>query len=227
MELANVFDYQGYKVRTVVIDGAIWFVAKDVCDVLGISKYRDAVARLDEDEGRPVVVDTLGGNQEMAAVNESGLYSLILTSRKPEARAFKKWITSEVLPQIRATGIYGMTKLNAAEALLESVKLIVEHQKVLDRHEDQISDLGGRVEHLEGGKVPDGYMIVARYASKYRIKLDLAIASKIGRTASRLCRERGIEIHLISDGRFEAVGAYPETILKEAFASNGLWGRSK
>ena len=95
------------EIRSVVVDGEPLFVAKDVCDVLGINKYRDAVARLDEDEkGRPVVVDTPGGKQSMTTVNESGLYHLIFQSRKPEARAFRKWVTGEVLPNIRKQGVY-------------------------------------------------------------------------------------------------------------------------
>lgn len=95
------------EVRSIVINGEPLFVAKDVCDVLEINKYRDAVARLDEDEkGSPVVVDTLGGKQSMATVNESGLYNLIFQSRKPKARAFRKWVTSEVLPNIRKHGFY-------------------------------------------------------------------------------------------------------------------------
>ncbi len=95
------------EIRSVVVDGEPLFVAKDVCDVLGIVKYRDAVARLDDDEkGRPVIVDTLSGKQSMATINESGLYNLIFQSRKPEARAFRKWVTGEVLPNIRKHGFY-------------------------------------------------------------------------------------------------------------------------
>ena len=98
--------YKDHQVRIVERDGGSWFVAKDVCEVLGISKYRDAVTRLDSDEGCPVLVDTPSGKQEMIAVNEPGLYSLILRSRKPEAKAFKRWVTHDVLPSIRRTGAY-------------------------------------------------------------------------------------------------------------------------
>jgi prophage antirepressor-like protein len=87
-------------------NGDPWFVAKDLCRVLEIEKYRDAVARLDEDERGSELVDTLGGRQEMSTVSESGLYSLIFRSRKPEARRFRKWVTSEVLPAIRKRGVY-------------------------------------------------------------------------------------------------------------------------
>ena len=94
------------QIRTTIKDGAPLFVAADVCRALEISKYRDAVSRLDEDERGSFEVDTPGGTQKMTAVTESGLYSLVLGSRKPEAKAFKRWITHEVLPTIRQTGGY-------------------------------------------------------------------------------------------------------------------------
>ncbi len=88
MEL-QIFQNSGFKIRGGLIDNEPYFVAKDVCEALSIEKYRDAVARLDDDERGSLVVDTLGGNQEMTALNESGLYSLIMTSRKQEAKEFK------------------------------------------------------------------------------------------------------------------------------------------
>lgn len=94
------------QIRMTVEDGEPLFVAADVCRALEISKYRDAVSRLDEDERGSFEVDTPGGTQKMTAVTESGLYSLVLGSRKPEAKAFKRWITHEVLPTIRQTGGY-------------------------------------------------------------------------------------------------------------------------
>lgn len=103
------FDYSGRQVRTVQVDGEPWFVAADVCAVLGISKYRDAVAQLDPSERASATVDTLGGPQSMTIVNESGVYSLTFVSRKPEARQFMRWVTSEVLPAIRKTGSYSAT----------------------------------------------------------------------------------------------------------------------
>lgn len=94
------------EIRNVMVDGEPYFVAKDVCEVLGLSKYRDAFSRLDEDERASIKVDTLGGPQDMVAVNESGLYTLVFQSRKPEAKAFRKWVTKEVLPNIRKHGFY-------------------------------------------------------------------------------------------------------------------------
>ncbi|MEH6972411.1 BRO-N domain-containing protein, partial [Bacillus sp. JJ675] len=106
-ELQKVFNYQDQQVRTVVKDGEPWFVAKDVCDVLGITDARKSVNLLDEDERNSIpVTDSLGRNQETFIINEPGLYSLILRSRKPEAKQFKRWITHEVIPTIRKTGGY-------------------------------------------------------------------------------------------------------------------------
>ncbi|WP_025860088.1 phage antirepressor KilAC domain-containing protein [Acetobacter papayae] len=102
------FDFEGHAVRTINRNGITWWVLADVCAVLEISKYRDTATRLDDDERGAVLVDTLGGPQEMTAINESGLYSLILTSRKAAAKRFKKWVTAEVLPALRRTGTYSI-----------------------------------------------------------------------------------------------------------------------
>jgi prophage antirepressor-like protein len=106
-QLQQVFTYSGNQVRTIIKDGEVWFVAKDVCDILNHSNHKMAVSRLDEDEVNKVyLTDSLGRRQQMTIVNEAGLYSLILTSNKPEAKAFKRWITHEVIPTIRKTGGY-------------------------------------------------------------------------------------------------------------------------
>ena len=96
------------NVRIILQGNEPWFVAKDVCECLAISKHRDAISRLDADERGSLKVDTLGGRQEMATVNEYGLYSLVLSSRKPEAKEFKRWITHDVLPSLRKYGTYSM-----------------------------------------------------------------------------------------------------------------------
>ncbi|MBO8164515.1 MAG: phage antirepressor KilAC domain-containing protein [Brevibacillus sp.] len=105
-QLQSIFHYDGAKLRVVTKNGEPWFVARDVCDILEINNPSQALARLDDDERGLISTDTPGGKQEMAAVNEPGLYSLILGSRKPEAKAFKRWITHEVIPSIRKHGAY-------------------------------------------------------------------------------------------------------------------------
>lgn len=104
--VAAQFDFQGRAVRTAMKDGQAWFVAADVCAVLEIANSRDAISRLDDDERGVSITDTPGGEQEVGVVNESGLYSLIFTSRKPQAKTFRRWVTGEVLPSIRRTGAY-------------------------------------------------------------------------------------------------------------------------
>ncbi|KZK96055.1 MULTISPECIES: Bro-N domain-containing protein [unclassified Pseudovibrio] len=108
MSALTIFDFEEHPVRTLSVDGLFWFIAKDVCTVLDIKNSRDAVAKLDRDEQGVVSTDTLGGQQKVTAVNESGLYSLIFSSRKSSAKKFKKWVTAEVLPALRQSGTYSM-----------------------------------------------------------------------------------------------------------------------
>ena len=106
MSNIRIFNYNSVEVRTIQNDGEPWFVLKDVCNVLHIGNSRDVVARVDQDEKGVGQIDTLGGKQEMTIINESGLYNVILRSDKPEAKPFRKWVTSEVLPTIRRHGMY-------------------------------------------------------------------------------------------------------------------------
>jgi anti-repressor protein len=110
------FDYSGRQVRTITRDGEPWFVAADVCAVLDIKDVRQAVERVDEDDRCQIpVVDGAGRmNPRTWIVSESGLYDLIIRSDKPEARPFRRWITSEVLPAIRKTGRYGAAPVLSA-----------------------------------------------------------------------------------------------------------------
>ncbi|MFE5334153.1 phage antirepressor [Embleya sp. NPDC056575] len=109
------FPETGQPVRTITLGGEPWFVTTDVCTVLAHTNASQAVATLDEDEKGVSIAETPGGPQQVGIVSESGLYSLILRSRKPQARAFKRWITREVIPSIRRTGSY--TVAPAAPAL--------------------------------------------------------------------------------------------------------------
>lgn len=116
------FNFNTHAVRVVIQDGLPWFIASDVCEVLGVKNHRDSLQHLDDDEKGVVSNDTLGGKQQVSVVNESGLYALVLRSRKPEAKKFTKWVTSEVLPSIRKTGSYSYTtqptdKLNEAQQI--------------------------------------------------------------------------------------------------------------
>lgn len=140
MNEMQTFVYSGAEVRTVRKDGTPWFVLKDVCGVLGISKYRDVAERLDPDERGPVRVDTLGGSQEMTCISESGLYNVILRSDKPEAKPFRKWVTAEVLPAIRRSGGYiaGQNDLSPAGLMAKALKVA---EQTLAERDARISSL--------------------------------------------------------------------------------------
>lgn len=133
----QIFNFQSNEVRVVKDDnGEPWFVAKDVCDVLGLTNSRVAVSPLDEDEKGVSKVYTPSGEQKMCVINESGLYALVIRSNKPNARKFRKWITSEVLPSIRKHG--GYIASNGTESVeelymraMESLHAALERQKAI------------------------------------------------------------------------------------------------
>lgn len=132
------------QVRIIPVDGELMFVAKDVCDCLEITKHRDAISRLDPDERGSVKLDTLGGKQDIAAINEYGLYSLVLSSRKPEAKEFKRWITHDVIPAIRKTGSYSMvipqTLPEALRAYADEVESHNATKAIVAQQEQQIAE---------------------------------------------------------------------------------------
>ena len=136
----QVFNYNDREVRTVQKDGEPWFVLKDVCEVLGLGSPHKVADRLEPDEKGRNQIPTLGGNQETWVINESGLYAVILRSDKPEAKPFRKWVTSEVLPSIRKNGGYiaGQEKMTPAE-LMASALMVA--QKTLAERDARIADL--------------------------------------------------------------------------------------
>lgn len=108
MKDLQLFNFEGQQVRTLSTNYETWFVGKDVAEILGYKKARNAIAQHvdDEDKKEAPIQGTPGGTQSMTIINESGLYSLILSSKMPNAKRFKHWVTSEVLPSIRKTGSY-------------------------------------------------------------------------------------------------------------------------
>ena len=107
MNEIQIFNYNSVEVRTIQNDGEPWFVLRDVCNVLGLGTPARVAERLDPDEvSQTHITDSMGRQQETTIINESGLYNVILRSDKPEAKPFRKWVTSEVLPTIRRHGMY-------------------------------------------------------------------------------------------------------------------------
>lgn len=137
MEQLKIFESEEFgSIRTVMRDGEVWFVGKDVAEALGFTNSRDAIAThvFDDDKGVEII-DTLGGKQKMTAINESGLYALVFGSRLESAKRFKRWVTSEVLPAIRKTGSYDMDEYSP------EMKAILMHDKKLVKIDNRVTDL--------------------------------------------------------------------------------------
>ena len=141
MNKLMIFNYGENQVRTVEFDGELWFVGKDVAKALGYSNQRDALDKhVDADDKGVAKCDTPGGAQDMAIINESGLYSLILSSKLPTAKEFKRWVTSEVLPTIRKHGGYlAGQEAMSPEELMASALLMA--QKTIEARDARISAL--------------------------------------------------------------------------------------
>ena len=162
------FDFKGAALRTLTDEnGEPWFVAKDVCDVLELSNVGQALARLDDDEKSSITLnDGTPGNPNRAIVSESGLYALVLASRKPEAHEFKRWVTHEVLPQIRKTGGYIPTSESdsdediMARAVLVAQKTIERKNQQLQAKDNQIKELEPKAKALDDfTNVPDALLV--------------------------------------------------------------------
>src|SRR6266478_9824373 len=118
----QTFNFNGIQIRTILINNDPWFVVGDVCKALELGNVTRATERLDEDEKGFTTIQSLGGMQTASIISESGLYSSILTSRKPEAKTFKRWITHEVLPAIRKTGSYLSEPMSVGEMLVANAQ---------------------------------------------------------------------------------------------------------
>lgn len=140
MNEVQLFNFENHEVRSLLINSEPWFVGKDVAEALGYSKARNAIAtHIDsEDKKDAPIQGTLGGVQEMTVINESGLYSLVLSSKLPSAKKFKRWVTSEVLPALRKTGQYQVKELSGSELM---AKALIEAQSVLAAKDKQIEEM--------------------------------------------------------------------------------------
>lgn len=176
MSALTVFNFKNNEIRTVTIDGEPWFVAKDVTDILGLADGRTSIEKLDEDERHTVpVIDSMGREQMMIAVNEPGLYALVLKSRKKEAKAFKRWITHEVLPSIRQTGTYSVKRdpITEIDRLLPA---IASGMGVIRQEIESVSTRLGAVEERQ--KQIDPQEIESRMFVLHKLKKELVEGTK-------------------------------------------------
>lgn len=172
-----VFTYADIQVRTVILDDEPWFVAADICPLLGYQHTPSAIRRLDEDEYRQAEFSQVTPNvptdgpppRPLTVVSEAGLYSLILWSRKPEAKAFKRWITHEVLPTIRKTGHYE-TAPAIPQTYAEALQLAADQARQIEAQAQALAEAAPKVEawdHLASASgdyaVADAAKILSRH----------------------------------------------------------------
>ena len=208
------------------------FCLSDVCRALEMKRFR--IERLDKDVISNHPLQTAGGLQQVTFINEDGLYDIVLDSRKPKAKKFRKWITSEVVPSIRKTGSYSVEQpkeLSAAESLLQSVQLLVAHERQLAILEHNQKNMQGAISSLYDkvygmqfqtnmieqklNNEIDRYTVIG-YCSAHNIPMTLTEASIIGGMCSRMCKKRNIPLEPIADRRFGKVNTYPSELIAEA-----------
>lgn len=225
------------EVRVVMIDDEPWWVAADVCREIGIVDARQAMERLEPDEYQQVTPNRYSTNVDVKlppqrpayVVNESGLYSLILWSTKPEAKEFKRWITREVIPQIRKTGSYqrpGMTNIDMlVETALEMQRIerqqlaLAQRQHVAEErlidHAQRLRLTEARLDSIE--HIPDHMTILAYHKADGR-SITSGHAAVLGRQAAGEYRKRfGQEPPQVRDERYGLVNLYPIELLNDLF----------
>ncbi|MGN1224975.1 MAG: phage antirepressor [Ruminococcus sp.] len=180
MNEIKVWNYESSEVRTIEKDGEPWFVLSDVCKVLELSSPHKVADRLEDDERNQIpVTDSIGRNQNTTIINESGLYAVILRSDKPQAKPFRKWVTSEVLPSIRKHGAY-LTD-NALEQALTNPDFLIQLAKELKTEKEKRLQLEQQAEENK----PKVLFADSVAASK---------SSILVREFAKICKQNGIEV---------------------------------
>ena len=166
----QVFSYNNKEVRTVEKNGDIWFVAKDVCDVLDIHNSNDTVRKmLDDDEKGIEKIYTPGGLQDMTIISESGLYSLVLRSNKPEAKNFSRWVRHEVLPAIKKNGVYMTPEaqyefITSPDFIIKLAQEIKKQREISAQLQEKISQDKPKVIFAEAVYASDNSILVGNLA---------------------------------------------------------------
>ena len=214
------------SVRTVLLNNEVWFCIKDVCDILELTNPTVVAKRLDEDEKAKFDLGLKNG-ELTNFTNESGLYTLILRSDKPEAKPFRKWITSEVIPAIRKTGKYEEKPMTSAQYLLQQAQWMVEAENRMNNIENNVAQtnqsIGNmkkditRIEHNERRTVTSNHLTVIAYANMKGIKPNTYNSSVMGRKATKVCRTRGLLTGTVVDSKYGLINTYPLEVLDEIF----------
>lgn len=199
------------------------FCLADLCYALDLSP-NDVRRRLDDGVvSTHPITDSLGREQQANFVNEDGLYDVILDSRKPQAKAFRKWITSDVLPSIRKTGQYqSPASLSPSELILKLAQINVENERKVKELEEKTEALQSELNEVKQRTTTDLHQsTIVAYVTRNNISLDVTRYGAMGRKASSICKKRHIEITKINDVRWGKVNVFPDEILDEVFAKEG------
>jgi prophage antirepressor-like protein len=220
------FKFGASEIRVVDQSGEPWFVLVDVCNTLEIQNPSQAANGLGEDERS---MFNIGRQGSAIIVNESGLWAVALTSRKPEAKKFRKWLTSEVIPSIRKTGAYSARVLTPAEQNLANAQLAVEFERRLAAVEAQDAATAGIAakaltiaEHIQrhveiAGPHDESQYSMSAYCEFRGASWNIDTLRMLGYRASRLCREKGVLPGKTKHDRFNTCNTYPIYILEEIF----------
>ncbi|UFU00342.1 phage antirepressor KilAC domain-containing protein [Radiobacillus kanasensis] len=186
-QLQKVFNYGKAEVRTVIKDGEVWFVAKDVSDILEFRDAYTATRNLDDDEKLLHTLSVSGQNREITIINEPGLYSLILRSNKPEAKQFKRWVTHEVLPFIRKTGRFEMGQASyIIDDPIKRAEKWIEEQKERLMLEQRVKEYEPKVNYVDKILESKDAVNVTQIAKDY----DLS-----GKKLNQILHEEGIQFN--------------------------------
>lgn len=189
--LVKVFEKDNFKVRTIIKDNEIWFVGKDVAEALGYSDTNQAIRKhIDEEDKLTRQIDGIGQKREMYIINESGLYSLVLSSKLPTAKEFKRWVTSEVLPSIRKTGSYQSTQINT----ISKEEFILREKEVDVKRAELLLQIANRTNISEYKQIIDSYAIEVLTGKKL---LPLPVVEKKTYSASEIGKILGVSANKI------------------------------
>ena len=211
------FNYESQQIRLIKDEeGEPWWIASEVCCILGLTDTHKTVERLDEDEKGKKSIPTLGGVQRMWAITESGLYTLIIRSNKPDAKKFKRWITHEVLPSIRKTEKYEIDSLSKIDLIIKSAQALKKFELKQIEHDERLTSLEAKSHHNSGHT---GYWTITAWCKLNNLNITLTDAMQKGRDAVKLSKEWGVEIGKVRDERFGEVNSYREDVLDEIFST--------
>lgn len=221
------FDFEGSGVRWTIVEGEPWFAIPDLCRVLGHTNPTMAADRLEIDDlSFAEVIDSLGRRQRTRLTNESGLFELIIRSNKPDAKRFRRWITSEVLPALRKYGSYTIMpvepddELDLMESTLHRIREDRRRIKALEGGQQVLED-GQRVLEAKVSASAGEYdeFTALAYAKLKGLPTDRVSCQRHGMRAAHLMKQRGGAPRKVQDATFGLINIYPLGILDETVES--------